>query len=260
MHLIQISDTHLFKDAEGELLGCNTRVCYDAILHHIIKEKQAIDLVLLTGDLSHDGSPESYLYLAESLRDLKSPVCWIPGNHDLTPVAQDTLSTTYFLKETILTFKNWGFFLMNSQFKGEAAGYFTGEALAELEHFLEQTSQKHLLIALHHQPIAVGSRWLDGVGLRNQAEFQKIIQTSAKLRVVLFGHVHQDFDKTINHVRYVGVPSTCIQFKPNSAEFHLDNIAPGYRYIHLREDGTIETIVKRLEKFIPKLDYDSTGY
>lgn len=260
MHLLQISDTHLFKDSEGTLLGCNTCESFDAIIRSIKKDHFALDLILLTGDLSHDGSPESYLYIADALKDLKCPVCWIPGNHDVSPTAHEVLGKTYFLKEKELSFKNWSILLMDSQLSGEVCGHFTAEELAELEYFLTHSPKENLLITLHHQPLLVGSQWLDGVGLRNREQFQEIILCTNKLRTIVFGHVHQEFDRILGGVRYLGAPSTCIQFLPNSTDFGLDKIAPGYRYIQLKEDGSIETIVKRLENYVSRVDFTAAGY
>jgi Icc protein len=55
-------------------------------------------------------------------------------------------------------------------------------------------------------------------------------------------------------------PSTCVQFKPNSKDFALDTVSPGWRTLELFKDGSIETKVERLRngKFIP--DFNAGGY
>ena len=44
----------------------------------------------------------------------------------------------------------------------------------------------------------------------------------------------------------MSTPSTCMQFKPGSKDFALDDLAPGYRRIELFADGRIDTEVLRL--------------
>lgn len=55
-------------------------------------------------------------------------------------------------------------------------------------------------------------------------------------------------------------PSTCVQFKPHCANFTLDTVSPGWRWLELHPDGTLTTEVCRLEgvKFHP--DIASEGY
>ncbi len=54
--LIQISDIHLLADQQGELLGVKTEDSFQAVVHLLKQEKNNIDLILLSGDLSQDGS------------------------------------------------------------------------------------------------------------------------------------------------------------------------------------------------------------
>jgi hypothetical protein len=49
----------------------------------------------------------------------------------------------------------------------------------------------------------------------------------------------------------LATPSTCVQFKPHCANFTLDTIAPGWRWLELHADGTLTTEVCRLTGKIP---------
>ena len=46
--VVQISDTHLFADPEGELLGVRTRTGTEAVINHIRNEVGAFDPVSYT--------------------------------------------------------------------------------------------------------------------------------------------------------------------------------------------------------------------
>lgn len=51
-----------------------------------------------------------------------------------------------------------------------------------------------------------------------------------------------------------------MQFKPNCDDFTLDDTAPGYRYLSLRKDGSIETRVERIQQGLFHAEADAQGY
>jgi len=94
--------------------------------------------------------------------------------------------------------------------------------------------------------VAVGSRWLDAIGLVNVEEFFDVLGRHAQVQGVIFGHIHQVFEMQRKGVHLMGTPSTCIQFMPNEDDFALDHQKPGYRHLTLRANGEIETDVARI--------------
>ena len=56
------------------------------------------------------------------------------------------------------------------------------------------------------------------------------------------------------------MPSTCVQFKPGSEDFAVDDAAPGYRWFDLHADGRIETAVSRVEGVEFEVDFSVKGY
>jgi 3',5'-cyclic AMP phosphodiesterase CpdA len=117
------------------------------------------------------------------------------------------------------------------------------EELARLEKALAAASEPHALVVLHHHPVPVGSRWLDGVALDDAAEFLAVIDAAPRVRGVLWGHVHQVHDSTRRGVRYLGTPSTCFQFRPGTLVPEVDALGPAWRTIDLAPDGSIHTEV-----------------
>jgi Icc protein len=61
-------------------------------------------------------------------------------------------------------------------------------------------------------------------------------------------------------VRLLSVPSTCVQFKPLSDDFAIDDLSPGYRWFDLYPNGDIVTQVSRVVgvKFV--IDWSVRGY
>jgi Icc protein len=57
--LVQLSDSHLFADATGKLLGMDTQDSLQRVIERVQVEQPQIDLILASGDLSQDGSVAS---------------------------------------------------------------------------------------------------------------------------------------------------------------------------------------------------------
>lgn len=260
VHLLQISDTHLFADPQKELLGVATEQSFRAVLNAIVGHAQPYDVVLATGDLSQDQSMASYQHFARLISRLKKPVHWLPGNHDHQVTMHTELTHPLIRREMQLVTNDWQIILLDSQVAGTPHGWLSHDQLHDLETALRQYPEKHALICLHHHTFPIGSIWLDQHNLKNASDFMTLLSSFRQVRGVLCGHVHQEYDQTFRGIRFLTSPSTSIQFKPLSVDFALDAQSPGWRYLQLYPDGRIATQVWRLEpgQFLPHLH--STGY
>lgn len=97
--IAQITDTHLFAESDQCLLGLKTIESLRTVLNQVDALEQRPDLLLLTGDLSQDGSAESYQTLQELLIPLGIPAYWIPGNHDCPATMERVLKPSYRVPE-----------------------------------------------------------------------------------------------------------------------------------------------------------------
>jgi len=256
---IQITDCHLFSSEPGKLLGMDTKYSLNAVLDRLHAEQPDFDFYLCTGDLSQDGTVESYQYLKDLLDQDGKEQYWIPGNHDhrehmLRVVSED--------KEMLPVIKKgpWQIILLDSQVPGSVGGNFAQSQLDLLQHALEADTTSHTLITMHHHPRPMGCKWLDTQQIRNSQAFLDLIAQYKNVRVVLWGHVHQDSDAMIDGVHYVSTPSTCVQFTPKSEDFDVDKVGPGYRWVELNDDGTINTAVSRVNDIDFEIDYSIKGY
>jgi Icc protein len=120
--------------------------------------------------------------------------------------------------------------------KGEVAGTLGRERLEQLDETLSRDPQEHVLICMHHQPLPVGSAWLDRYGLTDAVDFLNTID--------LWGHVHQASDRQRNNVRFLSTPSTCFQFMPGTSTCEYDTRPPGLRWLALQPNGLITTEVE----------------
>lgn len=242
----QITDTHLFAEVEQKLMGVATNNTLQAVLAHFSQLQSKPEILLLTGDLSHDESCTSYQRLQDLLAPLEIPTYWLPGNHDRLQTMQQVLKQPPISAEKYFVAGGWHFLLLNSLVLGCVHGQLTQESLEWLEQKLQQIGNQPTLIALHHPPCLIDSDWLDRINLRNSEDFFAVIDSYSQVKLVVFGHIHQEFNALRRGVRYLGSPSTCVQFKPASKEFGIDRAQPGFRLLTLMSDGTYETRIERV--------------
>ncbi len=119
-------------------------------------------------------------------------------------------------------------------------------------------AQAHLLIATHHPLLWVNCPWLDRDMIKNAEELITWLAEcsvgggepeTVRLRGVAFGHAHQIVEGTCAGLPVWGAPSTCFQFLPESPTFAVDDLCPGYRWLHLHDNGDITTRVGRAGDF-----------
>lgn len=259
LRVIQLSDTHLYADPHGTLLGLNTLNSLKQCVALAREHHWPPDAVLATGDLVHDGSAEGYRRLRRILEGLEVPVYAIPGNHDSAQMPR-ALTGRNIVNERRLLGRAWQIVLLDSRIPDSEAGALADGQLQHLERCLATHPRHHALVCLHHPPVAIGSPWMDTMRLQNPEPFFRTLDRHRQVRAVLWGHVHQEFRDERNGVALIASPSTCIQFKPRSVEFALDARPPGYRWLELRADGCFDTGVQRLAALPENIDMQSTGY
>jgi len=246
--IAQLTDTHLFADEEQTLKGWRTVRSFQAVVDAVAQLQPQPDVLLLTGDLSQDETIASYHQLRNRITPLGIPTYWIPGNHDqgLADMEQ-TLCTAPISPQKCFQAGGWQFILLNSMLYQQVQGELSAEVLATLEQQLQEAQALPTLIALHHPPLAIASTWMDAIGLQNREALFEVIDRHPQVKLVIFGHIHQEFDRVRQGVRYLGAPSTCVQFSPNADEFAIDgDRQPGFRLLSLYPEGQFETAVQRI--------------
>lgn len=257
--LVQLSDSHLFAEPDGSLLGMKTRESLDKVVELVLAEQAGIDCVIASGDISQDGSVESYEAFRRMSGRIGAPVRWFPGNHDELP-QMEQVARQGELMNPIIDVGQWRVTLLDSAVPGSVPGFLELSQLELLEASLSEAPERHHLVSLHHHPVDIGCEWMKPIGLRNADALFAVIDKYPQVRAVLWGHVHQEFDQMRDGVRLLSSPSTCIQFAPGSADFKVDTTAPGYRWLRLHDDGQLETGVSRVKGMTFEPDYDSNGY
>ncbi len=258
--ILHITDTHLYGDPSKCLAGVNTERSLSKILQLARDEVLPVDLVLITGDLVHDGSEGGYRRIKEHLHSLGAPTYYLPGNHDRNEVLHSQLQTDLISMPAAAIHGDWLITMLDSSIPGSDGGHLDAAELAKLENTLQSNPDKHVLVCLHHQPIPIGSGWMDRMVLDNPDEFFSVLKQHPNVQLVLYGHVHQDSDQQHDGIRILSTPSTSIQFTPNHDKFGIDNAPPALRWLALLPDGQIQTGLQYLDSVPAGLNLKSPGY
>lgn len=248
LRLLHLTDPHLFADESRELYGVRTSATFETTLKQALEDaRERPDALLITGDIADDGQAATYERFRSIMSSLDLPVLCVPGNHEDVPLMSRMFNGGSLQYCGSRLFANWRIVLLDSHVQGEDWGRLGDSEIQRLDEELAAARDEHVLVCLHHQPVPVGSPWLDGVGLRDAAEMRRVIAAHGNVRGVLFGHVHQASDRTVDGVRILSTPSTCAQFTPHTQTCVMDLRPPGYRWLRLDEAGGIETDVVWLE-------------
>ncbi|MGA1577488.1 MAG: metallophosphoesterase [Steroidobacteraceae bacterium] len=245
MKLLHLTDLHLVGCHAGKVRGVVTVRSFSACLDAALERHPGIEALVLTGDLVQDDS-EGYGLLRATLDRCGLPAVCLPGNHDVQPLFADAL--THYAKTAgeVQLNGDWALMPLDSTVPGEEHGRLGTQRLAALAELLERPGRPHLLLALHHPPVTLGSAWIDALGLEDGTALLELAQRSGRVRGILWGHAHQAFDRIETGIALMGTPSTCFQFAPGVDEFAIDQRGPGYRIITLQADGRLETSVEWL--------------
>lgn len=272
LDLLHITDTHIFADDEARLLGLDTAVTLQAVLHHA--RQPARQRILVTGDLVQEQTPAAYARFAHLVAPHAAPLHVLPGNHDRCGLMQQCLPEA---AAPVIDCGAWRLILLDSSLADSDGGSLAAAELDKLRAAASAAADRHVLVALHHSPIAMHSAWLDTMQLANAETLFALLAELPQVRALLWGHIHQAYDGWHEWnessaqtntpprppLRLMATPSTCLQFLPQSAGFAVDTALPGYRRLQLFADGSIASSVYRLSELPPdagRVDMRSQGY
>lgn len=225
VHFVHISDTHIGQTKSHVLYGINTYAAAEKIVTAINNLPVQPDFVIHTGDVaSNDGEVESYELAKELFSNLRSPVYYVSGNHDISANLMKILPMTAKNNlSDIKTTENAYIFNLNGitfiTLDGRGAreidphGIVSEKQLNELKNIINN-SKSPIVIFIHFPPVLLESTWLDrDMLLLNGSELHEIIMKAGnKILGIFFGHVHRGMTVYRDGVLYSSVGSSFCQF------------------------------------------------
>jgi len=248
--IAQISDCHLFADtnlspyAQINPYHSLSRVLLDVALHKL-------DLLLVTGDLSGDGSALSYHYFKQLMQDsgISCPYVILPGNHDDLDILQQQFDAENlwlaYGDESGLSLANWQIHLLNTKVNSSSGGALPSQDLQQLERALHNSPADWQLIAAHHHPLPCNA-WMDKHSWHNASELVTMLARYPSVKGLVHGHIHHASQQLMGECCYMSCPSTCWQWAMQ-AQFGLCEQPPGYRLLELAQSGQISSQIIRVE-------------
>lgn len=248
MNIIQISDCHLFSDTQKT--GYNSINPYQSLQHILAEVKfHQPDVLLVTGDISGDGSGQSYQHFSKLLCEtkIKCRIGIIPGNHDnQEQLTAHVLEEYLWLNNPQLILPNqWHIHLIDTQYQ-HTIGQISEDSLKSLTAYLDKHSNDYHLLAAHHHPIPCGG-WMDKHEWINRQKFNALVAQQESIKGVVYGHIHMAIEQQKDQCLYMACPSTCWQFA-NKQSFATSDLMPGYRVLNLLKNGQITTSIHRLKE------------
>ncbi len=223
-HFIQISDCHI--DDNDQVMGVDSHENLKKIIDKITTLKS--DALLISGDLTHNGTRQSYKKLKKILAPIKSDIFAISGNHDDLENLNIELGTYLFNTATLGA---WEIIAIDSVQVNRTSGFVSAVALNELDKQLQTSKAQYNLIVLHHPIVPMNSDWDDALSLENPQDLFAILDKHHKIQAVLFGHAHEAAEFKKNGLKIIACPSTALQFN-NEKRI-------GFNYYTLFDDGQL---------------------
>lgn len=242
--LLHLTDTHIHDQPNTVFYQSQPDQALRRIVRHAQHCMSAIDAVVVTGDLTHDGGAQACRQLQALLADFDCPVYVTLGNHDATDTIHQHLLNEQISQPSSIQLEHWQLVFADSHVDQQVSGWVEPTRLDELCQQLEDSTQPAVLFT-HHPPVNIQCQWLDRIGLDNGAELLQQLLPFRQLKAIVFGHIHQAFTTNVEHLQLLGTPSTCVQFKPHSDDFAVDTRDPGYRIIELGDNGDWHSQVQR---------------
>lgn len=252
MRLLQLSDPHLLADPAGL---CRGRPPLALLRHALIEAHGQLrsagllpGRLLISGDLCQDESWGGYRRLAEALADspfaeLESPLL-LAGNHDHALALRAALGRQAVLAPALLDWGDWQLLLLDSHQPGQVGGRLGGRQLDWIAAQLPR-SDRPLLVAVHHPPVAIGDAGMDAIGLADGEALLAQLRGCGRWRGLVFGHIHQHWSgseplaQDRRPVPLLGCPSTLCPFAAVQPCPLGGEQQPGGRLLELSSDGSL---------------------
>ena len=221
---IQISDSHI--DNDKFVMGVDSQKNLSTIVSDI--SKHYFDALLISGDLAHNGTLESYQKLQKILNPIESKIYMLHGNHDnLSNLSQ------IFNQSSLNNFVIgcWEVISIDSVQVGKVSGRLNDEQLHTLSQKITTSSVKYIALCLHHPPVSMESDWDDALSLENPEDLFAVIDQFDNIKAIMWGHAHQCAEFNRKGVKLFSCPSTALQFNGQSGI--------GYNHYTLNDDGEI---------------------
>lgn len=186
--ILHLTDTHLYGDGRLHHGLVDTRAALERVLERA-STLGAVDAVVASGDLSDDGSAESYRILSGLLEpwaaERGAQVVYAMGNHDLPEPFEEVLGE----RETVVEVRGLRIVTVDSTVAGAGYGRIEEEQLERLREILAESAEHGTVVVLHHPPTPPTTGLFESLRLVDPEPLLEACR-EGDVRAILAGHYH----------------------------------------------------------------------
>lgn len=250
--LAQLSDLHLGAAWEG----VDPEPRLERVIEAVRGLPNPVDAVLVSGDVTADGTPAQCQSARRLLERFEVPVHVLPGNHDDRRSLREAFALPGEGDEPIDYSVEVGelrLVILDSNVPGRDPGAFDPEQLAWLDAELGRRPQRPTILAMHHPPLATGVPEWDAINLLppERAALAEVVARHPQVRAIVGGHLHRVMASALASSPVLSVPSTYLQVLPDydPEDFEGEDVVwtgpPGFA-LHALLDGELSSQVELL--------------
>lgn len=250
--LLQISDTHLGADWHG----VDPDECLLRAVEAILDLPQRPDALVVSGDLTQNGTLEEYARVRELVAPLDLEPHVLPGNHDLRGPLREAFGLPGEGEEPASHAVDLGplrLVCLDSTIPGGEGGALDEGRIEWLDGVLGEEPDQPTVVAMHHPPLSTAIPTFDSIGLAPEwrMELAEVLARHPQVARVIAGHVHRVIVSDLAGRAVISVPSTYLQAKLTftRAPIEMAPDAPGFA-IHALRDGALTSHVQTVPLFL----------
>ena len=247
MLIAQITDLHVGARGETFFGGYEPAGAVAGVVARLNATEPRPDLVLFTGDLTENPTPEAYAEARGLLAPLEIPMVAVPGNHDDRRLLRETLGSLgarvgegEFLQ---LDFEAGPVRMIGLDTVEDAlapGGQLCEARLDWVAARLVEARERPTVMFMHHQPFATGIGGMDRIGCGNGERLAEIVGRNPQVRRVLCGHVHRAVEADWAGTVATICPAVAWELKLDlrqEAEGRHQRSAPGFQLHRIDGEG-----------------------
>lgn len=207
MRALHLSDLHIARSPGPDSDGVDARAVLAQLLHDC-RRVPDVELVVVSGDVADDGSPEGYVdalaLVGEFARARGAAQVWCTGNHDARETFAAVLGSGHLdasgqdvgrlapsatdERAAVSDVAGVRVVTLDSLVPGQVAGHVSPQQLGWLREVLADPAPAGSVLVLHHPPISVSAEWA-AASLQEVSALAEVLRGS-DVQAVLCGHVH----------------------------------------------------------------------
>lgn len=242
MRILQLTDLHVNAEGRRAFLRAESLRDLQRTVDYILQVDLQPDVVVVTGDVSTDGTVSAYELVRQELSRLGCPFWVLPGNHDkkaeMKAVFADECHTALDgVPGRCVDMDEARLLLLDSAVSGVSDGGLDQQMLAWVQEQLDVSPERPVMLWMHHFPFRTGYRGMDHP-FAGEEKLLELLQGHNAF--VCSGHIHAGVIRRNGSVTMVTCPAVSMLMKLRLDEVRFYTEQAGFA-LHIVENETVTT-------------------